>query len=228
MKKGRLFARRDEQSLAPLVELSDHLLTSDSRIIGVDHLEVPLDEFGVPRSADFVKMALGSVADGYYWTGYFDIHHMAWPRTNYGASAEPGEQSLAVKYRECESLKLRVPRQLHNYFHKATLPPPIPDTDIMRQYVEEQRQVNRLYYAASLRYIAVHGVDEHTKEQWRKKIYLAKLEGMKDGELGLLPDREYLSNLEPSEARVALKSIARIQGLASIRGEYQSLHKEAA
>lgn len=66
MNREELFARADQQSLTPLLELSDHLTLQHGRIRGIDRLDVPLDEYGIPKRTEFVKMALGTIATDHY------------------------------------------------------------------------------------------------------------------------------------------------------------------
>jgi hypothetical protein len=135
MNRGEQFARADEQSLVPLLELSEHLASKGDRIRGIDLLDVPLDEHGIPKRTEFVKMVLGTIATDHYWTGFVDIHHLAWPGIDYHNMREGDDRYMAMKYRGCATLKVRVPRQLHNYFHKVTHQPPLPSVDVMRQWL---------------------------------------------------------------------------------------------
>lgn len=135
---------------------------------------------------------------------------------------------MAVKYRGCATLKVRVPRQLHNYFHKITLEPPVPSADVMHQWLLEQNQVDRLFDTISLSSLSQFDIDHDEKEEWRKSSYIAKLEEMRDGQLGLMPDREMLSRLELHHARKALRGIARVRGITNDRRSHRSFFKEAA
>jgi hypothetical protein len=228
MSSGERFTRADEQSLVPLLDLSDHLVAENGRVRGIDKLEVPLDEYGIPRRTEFVKMVLGTIATDHYWTGYIDVHHLAWPGANYRNIKDPDDKYMAMKYRGCATLKVRVPRQLHNYFHKITVEPPTPSQEVMRQWLLEQSQVDRLYDTIRLDNLSTFNVDDDTKEEWRRSSFIAKLETMRDGELGLMPDREELRTLHIRQARQALRCIARVRGLANGRRSHVSFFREAA
>lgn len=228
MRKGERFSVADDQSLAPLLDLSPHLIEINNRIHGIEPLEVPLDENGIPKRAQFVKMVLGTIATDHYWTGYLDVHHLAWPGAAYRNLRADQDRYMAMRYRGCATLKVRAPRQLHNYFHKITLEPPVPSHDVMRQWVLEQSQVDRLYDTISLSNLAEANVDDETKEMWRRSSYIAKLESMRDGELGLMPSREDLSRLDINAARHTLRGIARVKGITNHRLSRRSFFKEAA
>lgn len=228
MIRGEQFARLDEQSLIPIVELSDHLALVKNQVIGVDLLSVPLDQYGIPRRDAFVTMALGSIATEYIWRGFEDAHHIAWPRANYQIGGKGQHQSKASQFRECESMKVRVPRQLHNYFHKVTLPPPVPSEEVLRQYLTEQIQVKALYQVATLPFEQHHDSDEQTKDEWRKKRYLAKLEVMKSGEVGHMPDLELLATMDFNEARALLRDKACIKRFPQINQALDSATEDAA
>ncbi|MBC7764514.1 hypothetical protein H7Y29_02260 [Microbacteriaceae bacterium] len=228
MNRGELLAHADEQSLTPLLELSDHLILQNGRISGINRIEVPLDEHGIPKRTEFVKMALGTIAADHYWSGFLDVHHLAWPGANYRDLNYADDRYMALKYRGCATLKVRVPRQLHNYFHKISFEPPVPSADIMHQWLLEQNQVDRLFDTICISSLSQFDINHDAKEEWRKSSYIAKLEQMRDGELGLMPDREMLSRLELHHARQALRGIARVRGITNDRRSHRSFFKEAA
>ncbi len=218
----------DEQSLLPLVDLSPHLKIIDGRIRGIDLLEVPLDEYDIPQPAIFLRQVLGTVATNHYWTGYVDIHHFAWPGVEYRNLQTDDGDHIGARYRGSANLKWRLTRQLHNYLHKVSLPPKQPTIDVMYQWGFEQTQIDRLYDTIKLTSLGHIEVDDDTKELWRYSSYMTKLEEMRDGQLGLMPDREHLSRLEIDDARRTLRCLARTRGLTNARSSRRQFFGDIA
>ena len=218
----------DEQSLLPLVDLSPHLTIIDGRIRGVDRIGVPRDANGIPKRVEFLRDVLGTIATNHYWTGYVDVHHLAWPGSDYRGIQTDAEQSLGASYRGGAALKIRLPRQLHNYIHRISLEPPIPSIDVMQQWVLEQTQIDRLYNTIKHTSLSDFEVDDDAKELWRYSSYMAKLEEMRDGQLGLMPDREHLSRLEIDDARRTLRCLARTRGLTNARSSRRQFFGDIA
>jgi hypothetical protein len=218
----------DEQSLLPLVELSSHLTIVGNRIRAIDMLKVPLDGNGIPKRADFLRDVLGTVATNHYWTGYVDIHHLAWPGNDYRTIQTDEHESLGAAYRGAAALKIRLPRQLHNYIHKISLEPPIPPIDVMRQWVFEQTQIYRLYDTVRLSNLDKFEADDATKESLQYRSYQEKVAVMRDGKFGLMPDREHLSKLELEDARRTLRCLARARGLTNARSSRRQFFSDIA
>ncbi len=228
----RLFAPPCEQSLVPLVEKTDLLHIGPSgKIQTTDLLETPLDEYGIPRRVELMRMVLGTLSVHHIWAGEYDLHHAAWPGEQY-RRIEDGNYGVGARYRGSGSLKVRLPRQLHNYVHKITIEPPMPPLDIMRQYALEHGQVNRLYDTIKLtsyvEYPKLNALSHEDKEALRRKTLQKKLELMQDGEIGIMPQRELLSSMELNEARGVLRSIARAKGISNSRRSQRSFFKEVA
>ncbi len=221
MAAERLSSIRNDQSLAPLLDKSTLLyVDAANKIRAKDKIDTPLDEYGVPRRVELMRQVLATVETAHIWTGFYDVHHAAWEGSTY-RSIIVDDEPLGANYRGCSSLKVTLPRQLHNYTHAISHEPPIPPIDVMRQYALEHGQVNRLYDTVKLTsyvdFPDLQRLDHEEKEQLRHESYLRKLETMADGEIGVMPDREYLSRLEVRQARAALRSIARVQGLSNSR-----------
>lgn len=207
-------------SLLPLVEATDLLeLQPNGRIYARDLLPTPVDEHGVPRRVELIRQVLGTVATRHIWTGDYDVHHTAWPGNAYRKVIDRNSERIGSMYRGAGSLKVWTPRQLHNYIHKITEPPTPPPLEVMRQYALEHGQVDRLYDTIKVSsYIAVPELAElpfEEQELLRKEAFDRKLDQMHDGEIGIMPDREYLAQLEIAESRNILRSIARVQGFSN-------------
>ena len=199
-----------------LAETSDHIRIIGDRL-AVYPIETPYDEFGIVDKRALLSSVMGSVAAGYIWTGsYTGPHHIMWPRNAYQAISPKSLRPTATHFRGNPSLKVILPRQLHDYLHVVTEPPLMPDSDVMRQYTHEQHNVHRLY--DTIRYhgaLHLEHLSHERKEQIRWSTMLAKLDTLDDGILGLMPDKEELANAGIARARQVLRSIARVQGLSN-------------
>ncbi len=228
----RLFAPSCEQSLMPLVEKTDLLhIGPTGKIQMTDLLETPLDEYGIPNRVELLRMVLGTLSVSHIWAGEYDLHHAAWPGEQY-RRLEDGNYGVGARYRGSGSLKVRLPRQLHNYVHKITAEPPMPPLEIMRQYALEHGQVNRLYDTVKLtsyvEYPKLDSLPHEDKEALRQKTLHRKLKVMQEGQLGIMPQREQLLSMELNEARGVLRGIARAKGISNSRRSQRSFFKEAA
>lgn len=210
-----------EQSLVPIVEKSDLLyVTNNGRIHTSDWIDTPVDQNGIPDRVELVRQALGTLASSHIWTGQYDVHHTAWPGAYYRNL--PGDNTnIGSNYRGSATLKVRLPRQLHNYVHKITHEPAVPSLDVMRQYSIEQDQVERLYsivkYGSFSDSDARNALTEEEKDDLRKQYLLRKLNTMQDGVLGVMPERNALSNMEMDEVRRVLRAVARVQGFSNAK-----------
>lgn len=207
-------------SLHPIVPFSPLLEIVGRKVRPKDSdemIEVPTNEFGIPQPRQFLINVMGSLATQHYWQGDHDVHHLAWPGSKHREITHESDELLGARYRGCATLKLKLPRQLHNYIHKVTLEPVPPSSEVMMQWVFEQEQVNRLYDTIKLASLAEADFLHEIKDRWRHQSYIDKLDGMKDGKLGLMPERNFLANLELDDARRTLRALARVQGISNAK-----------
>lgn len=210
----------EPQCLLPLVGKTKFLeVDVYGAVRATDKIKTPIDTYGVPNRILLMRKVLGSVAMRHIWTGDYDLHHVAWPRAAYAESADGPE--LGIDYRNAPSLRITMPRQLHDYIHLVTTETAPPSTDVMRQYSLEHGQVGRLYDTVKSyktdEEIEKFGFSEAVSMAARLDSYHRKIELMQDGEIGIMPDREYLYNLDILEARRVLRSIARSNGFSNAK-----------
>lgn len=211
-----------ERSL--LWRLADHTDLLERGPNGVmivrEFIDTPYDEYGIIDRKELFRRLLGSVASHYHWEGSFaGPHHLMWPKAAYSPPNVPNAvASIATCFRGSPSLKVILPRQLHDYLHRITQPPTVPAVDVMRQYALEQQQVSRLYATVNTRsYREQTNLSPQQKEELRRDGLLRKLETMEDGQLGLMPDRNLLAALPLAEARQLLRHRARSLGISAHR-----------
>ncbi len=222
----------EPQPLAALVEKSPLLYWSETGRIEVsDKIDTPLDEFEVPDRVELMKRVMGSLSSRHIWTGDYDLHHVAWPRMNYAHYVDSEGERFGTRYRNAPSLRITMPRQLHEYVHAVTLVPKVPSPDVMRQYALEHGQVGSLYDTIKSyktdEEIERFGFPKEAGVCARLDSYHEKIEAMEPGVIGIMPDKEYLYNLEIDSARRVLRSIARANGISNSRHAIRAFFGEA-
>lgn len=199
-----------------LAEHSENLTVVGNRLI-VDEIETPYDEYGIVDKRELFSRIIGSVAADHVWKGSYEgPHHIMWPRYAYQGISPQAFRPKATHFRGSPSLKIIIPRQMHDYLHFVTEPPAVPDKDVMVQYSLEQFNVQRLY--DTIRFHGALHLDKHTpeeRERIRWETLLDKLDTMDDPQVGLMPEKESIVEAGITYARQALRAIARTQGLSN-------------
>ncbi|HEU4830780.1 MAG TPA: hypothetical protein VFS65_01245 [Candidatus Saccharimonadales bacterium] len=129
-------------------------------------IETPLDERGLVDVPKLLVEMSKTVDPNYDWRSQFnDVHHLQWPNRWYDDEDKEFETTL-VNPNEFRSLaigKWVLPRVLHNWIHKVTEPPKIPDMDTMHYRIEAQRVTTSLFLTA-----------RSSKRIWRSKFLTEK------------------------------------------------------
>lgn len=215
MSSERFLSHSRRHTLAPLVPKSGLLTFKNNKVFVTDRIETPINELGLPDSRQLVKDVLATLSVEHYWTGIHDVHHMNWPRADYQKADEANQELSAARYRGAGTQKIRIPRQMHDYVHLTTVPTAVQDYNLMRQVSIEQSQVDRLHDTVSLKNLADFDMTEEVKEYYRLKNFREKLDDMTEGQLGIMPEINYLYDLELDEARRVLRAISKVQGFSN-------------
>ena len=207
---------RNERLFARIAEQSDRLLVNGGRVEVIEPIDTPYDEFGIVDKKELFRRILGSVSTDFYWGGsYVGPHHIMWPQADYAGEGLGARRKIPMKFRSSQSLRVIIPRDLHDYLHKITEPPKQPGIDTMEQYYQEQQTVLHLYDIVRYHGLSDLSISEQNKEQYRLHRLHDELGRIKDGQVGLLPDRELLASMELNEVRQTLRRLARVQGLSN-------------
>ena len=182
--------------------------------------QVPINEFGVPLRAELVKRAIAGCGDKMGWLGYLDVHHVAWSHTDYRALSTDDFESVGEAYRDLGAVKLRIPRQMHEYFHVGFARPPIPDEDVMVQFLAEDMQ-NRGILRVLLpdRDERMGKFIDDAREERRRAQLLDHLAMLPDGQVGHAPAIDYLAERTNDEVRAEL--LGRVSILRYAGGEFR-------
>ena len=212
-----------------LADYTDLVERNNSHSITVnEYIETPYDEYGIIDRKLLFKRLLGSVASEYHWNGSFvGPHHLIWPRRAYSpAGTRTPSTKITSDFRESPSLKVTLPRELHDWLHYITPMPTMPDLDVMEQYILEQEQVSKLYGIVRYGGLSDVSFDPAKKELFRHAMMLDKLKTMEDGQVGLMPNREMLSQVPLAEARQILRHLALPLGISARRSCQQVFFKD--
>lgn len=107
-------------------------------------LPTPTDERGLVDTDALIALMKTTVAPGYDWRSPFtDVHHLQWPDRWYPRD----EQSLETPhvFRNLSISKVVVPRIFHNWVHRITEPPVMPDDEVMSYRIDAQRVAVSLF-----------------------------------------------------------------------------------
>lgn len=214
------FAVSTDRLMFELAPHSDLLDVVDGRVQAVDLLPMPLNEHGIPDRTAFLHTVLGTVATSYEWQGTVDEHHLAYPRRDYLALRQPA-QHIGASYRGTSSLKIRLPRQLHDYSHLIIDKPPVPEPDVMQAWTLEHTNALRLANCIRPNQPVPAGVAWNDIDAHQHANYLRRIKQLPPSQVGVLPDHETLQRYSLDEARLALAAICRVQSYQSMIAQPQ-------
>lgn len=209
-------------------------------------LATPVNDFDIPLPDKILEGALRTLDANYIFPpikgrdhrSLYNDHHCAYPRSRY--YYHPSHSPIPSLYRESASLMIRLPVQLHNYIHEIYDLPPDVDMDVMRQWAQEQTQVNQLFHlgksAIQLSRLRFDGETDTTvrfdlQQRAKKDARVAQhmfydfLYEYPDGILGLMPEKDWVASEPFPHAVRALGSIAGARSIDVRRHTYDLLKK---
>lgn len=112
-------------------------------------IPTPILSNGIVDHQQLVENVSELVSKDYRWRApFFDEHHLHWKGYYYN----PGlynDSTIPKQFRDLNTHKLWVPREFHDFIHAVTLPPDVPDFDVMISSVEEYRHKEYMYTISS-------------------------------------------------------------------------------
>lgn len=112
-----------------------------------DLIDTPLDGRGLVDLDKLITTIKSTVVPEYNWTSKLnDVHHLQWFQSLYHQHPHP---ELAIEFRGLVNRMVYVPRVFHNWIHRITIPPPVPEIDVMHHSIEAQRVAISLFETAS-------------------------------------------------------------------------------
>lgn len=227
------------QHLPPVEQSLLLRVGNKGKVIATDRLDTPTDAFGIPDPLRYIEELAATLDPEYSPPGERNVHHLIHPRSAYHRY---GRGSVPYKYRESPSLMVEIPVQLHNYGHWVMSPPPMPTQEVMRQRVEEQEQINRLFaigraVIAAPRWLAdMHGngaqryraaVEYVADREPTAAMFFDELDRCQDGFLGVMPDRQDLADMGLPAATRYLGVLAGARSLVLDREARESIKRTA-
>lgn len=193
--------------LLPLMPHAPHMYVEDNIMKTSLQFETPINEYGIPQRELLIYQLIGSVAAEHTWSGYYDLHHIVHPRSNYiYKEGKWNADSAAARFRGSESLMIRQVRQLHMYNHLMVRKPEKLDDAVYEAFLHENDQMKYLYRTANITSEeGVSGIINQQLESRRELFYQAAIRRMQPGQVGHLPSLEYLASLSVAEARAFLR-----------------------
>lgn len=125
-------------------------------------LETPVDQRGIVNADELILAVKGLIHEDYAWMPPTDVHHLYWTRATYYKYAREHPGIASDTFRELAPHKIRVPRLFHNLVHAATLPPPIPDSEIIDMRVRAWQIAEGLF--RSIREVT------HSERLYRRRL----------------------------------------------------------
>lgn len=107
-------------------------------------IETPLDTMGLVAIPKLITAVKATISPEYKWTRPCDVHHFQWPGNLY--PYYPGRDRVNPDaFRELPIHKGAAPRDFHNWLHLITIPPPLPDEEVMRYRIEAWHVAEELF-----------------------------------------------------------------------------------
>lgn len=206
-RRSRLNGDEELGLLLPLLPFAPHLYIEDNVMKTTLQFETPVNQYGIPQRELLVYQLIGSVASDHVWTGYYDLHHIANPRSDYlRKGGEWNPYSAAAQFRNTESLMVRQVRQLHMYAHLMVRKPQMLDDTVHEAFLHEHGHMKYLYRIVNITHEeAIAGRIDPRLEETRGINYQVALRGTQPSEVGHLPKHDFLASLTVAEARAFLQ-----------------------
>jgi hypothetical protein len=102
-----------------------------------EKMETPVDDRGLVDVPRLIEGVASYVHPNYLWYDNPSDHHLGWPRSRY-VQAERQSNGLipAERFRELPTQRIWMPRMPHTLTHAVTIPPPMPDAEVMYHAME--------------------------------------------------------------------------------------------
>lgn len=194
----------------------------------VEKITTPTDKvFDIPQRVALLRNVLSTLEVAYVWSGGHTVHHIAW----HGEKFKKIPNDVGIDFRECNTLKVRIPAELHAYIHAVTEETEIPDVEYMKEYRHEYSTAESLAATLSPRSLEASPARHLSPSEQNKRrfgSYLSKVDRMDEPVMGVLPSKEELSSLDIEQARIALNSIVEVQGFTNERSSKLAFFNMAA
>lgn len=235
--KTNMFGEIESQHLPPVEQSLLLKVANDGRVRAIEVWDTPVDEDrgGIPNPQKYIEILARSLDVNYIPPGRRNRHHLVYPKAYY---AQFGYNSIQYRFRESTSLMVDVQEQIHQYGHWVLNPIVPPKFEVMHQYVDEEDQVKSLFALGRAVIRAERWEDDMRLEGaqlWRSAItynenyeptetmFYDALDAAKDGQLGLMPDRQALADMGVPAATRYLGVLAGARALSLHRKTLETI-----
>lgn len=111
-----------------------------------EKIPTPLDERGLIDVSHLIVDVKATVNQSYEWPPGLSVHHIYWPGFWY--PYEKGDTRSPGTFRNLPIHKALVLRTFENWLHLVTLPPKIPEVEVMENQIEAWTVAKELFKAA--------------------------------------------------------------------------------
>jgi hypothetical protein len=135
--------RLNVSDIQPVPHLPPAELIAPQFRTGRKKIETPLDSRNLVDAPKLFQEINKTVDSSYDWKSRFnDTHHLQWPSRTYDENID---NLHPQEFRNLAISQWVLPRVLHNWIHKITEPPPIPNPEVMKYRIDAQRVVTSLF-----------------------------------------------------------------------------------
>lgn len=114
-------------------------------------IETPVDERGIVDIERLVEQVKSTIDPEYTWHQADSTHHFYWPAALYPHEEKWTSDKKTYstgRFRELPIHKGELPREFENWLHLVTLPPAVPDREVMQYRTEAWRVAVNLFSSA--------------------------------------------------------------------------------
>jgi hypothetical protein len=119
------------------------LPASADNIRSIDSIDTIQNDLGLVDICATVA-ALQKVSGSREWRKWSDIHHIYWPERCYP------KKTFYKEFRELPINKVALPRDFHEFLHRTSEPPAIPEEDIMHYQVVSHDSAKVMFESAQI------------------------------------------------------------------------------
>ncbi len=101
-----------------------------------EKIKTPTDDRGIILIDQLIKDVKETIDPSFEWQSELSVHHIYWPDAWYVYDIAEDPVSNPAIFRNLPPNKALVTRVFENWLHVITMPPPVPDTEVMRYYTE--------------------------------------------------------------------------------------------
>jgi hypothetical protein len=112
-----------------------------------ERIPTALDHNGVVDMHATIDAVKECIDPAYVWDNEKSLHHFQWPDSWYSVHRENGDY-VPSNFRNLPISTGLVLREFENVLHRVTLPPPVPDREVMQYRIESWQVVKNLFSAA--------------------------------------------------------------------------------